>query len=196
MSGCPAPARGASPRLVCGGRSCPTGICLKQRTVRRPITCGAGRADYERCRSRLMLIRCARAEDAGPAADLVRRSITELCGKEYRGDAEVLARWLANKTPEDFRRWIGSADRSVCLAVGTDGRLAAVGMVAWRGEILLNFVVPEARFLGVSKAVMAHMEDHLRERCAEMVTLHGTHVARGFYLSLGYEEVGRMVSRF
>jgi len=143
-----------------------------------------------------MLIHCARNEDAIPAADVVRRSITELCGEEYRGDAQVLARWLANKTSEDLRRWIGSADRSVCVAVGTDGRLVAVGMVAWRGEILLNFVAPEARFLGVSKALMAHMEDHLRAHGVEMVTLHGTHVARRFYFSLGYEEVGRMASRF
>src|SRR4051812_35739357 len=143
-----------------------------------------------------MLIHCARNEDAIPAADVVRRSITELCGEEYREDAQVLARWLANKTPEDFRRWIGSTDRLVCVAVGTDGRLAAVGMVAWRGEILLNYVAPEARFLGVSKALMAHMEDHLRVRGAEIVTLHSTHIARGFYLSLCYEEVGRMVSRF
>ena len=143
-----------------------------------------------------MLVRCARKEDARPAAEVVCRSITELCGDEYRGDAQVLARWLADKTPEDFRRWIGRADRSVCVAVGTDGRLAAVGMVAWRGEIVLNFVAPEARFLGISKALMAHMEDHLRARGAETVTLHGTHVARRFYLSLGYEEVGRMVSRF
>src|SRR3569833_3107484 len=109
-----------------------------------------------------MLVRCARNGDASPAADVVRRSIIELCAVEFRGDALVLARWLANKTPEDFRRWIGSADRSVCVAVRADGQLAAVGMVAWRGEILLNYVAPKARFLGASKALMAHMEGHLR----------------------------------
>jgi GNAT superfamily N-acetyltransferase len=143
-----------------------------------------------------MLIRCARDGDDGPAADVVRRSIAELCATEYRGDARILARWLANKTPEDFRRWIGSADRTVCVAVRAGERLAAVGMVAWRGEILLNFVAPEARFLGASKALMAHMEGHLRERGMERATLLSTHVARRFYRSLGYEEVGRMESRF
>ena len=111
-----------------------------------------------------MLVRCAEDSDAGPAAEVVRRSVAELCEAEYRGDPQVLARWLANKTLGDFRRWIGSADRSVCLAVRADGRLAAVGMVAWRGEILLNYVAPEARFLGASKALVAHMEGHLRAR--------------------------------
>jgi GNAT superfamily N-acetyltransferase len=143
-----------------------------------------------------MLIRCARKSDASLAADVARPSITELCTADYRGDAQVLARWLANKTPEDFRRWIGSADRSVCVAIRAEGRLAAVSMVAWCGEILLNYVAPETRFLGGSKALVAHMEDHLRERGAERVALLSTHVARRFYCSIGYEEVGRMASRF
>jgi ribosomal protein S18 acetylase RimI-like enzyme len=143
-----------------------------------------------------MLVRCARDGDEGPASDLVRRSVTELCATDHRGDAQVLARWLATGTPEDFRRWTGGADRSVCVAVRDDGRLAAVGMVAWRGEILLNFVAPEARFLGASKALMAHMEGHLRARGVRRVTLFSTHVARRFYRSLGYEEVGRRESRF
>jgi hypothetical protein len=77
-----------------------------------------------------MLVRCARNGDASLAAHVVRRSITELCAVEYRGGAQVLAGWLADKTPEDFRRWIGSTDRSVYVSVRADGQLAAVGMVA------------------------------------------------------------------
>lgn len=143
-----------------------------------------------------MRVRCATSCDADPATEAVRRSIAELCRTDYRGDPQVLARWLANHTQAEFRRWIGSADRSVCVAVQDDGRLAAVGMVAWRGEIVLNYVVPEARFLGASKALMAHMERHLRDRGGERVALLSTHVARRFYGSLGYEEVGRRESLF
>lgn len=90
-----------------------------------------------------MLVRCARDCDADRAADVVRRSITELCVADYRNDPQVLARWLANKTTENLRRWIGSSDRSVCVVIHDDRQLAAVGMVAWCGEILLNFVAPE-----------------------------------------------------
>ena len=78
-----------------------------------------------------MLVRCAEDSDASLAAAVVRQSITDLCAADYRGDPEVLARWLANKTSENFRRWIGSADRMVCVTVREDGRLTAVGMVAW-----------------------------------------------------------------
>ncbi|MBV8612165.1 MAG: GNAT family N-acetyltransferase, partial [Acetobacteraceae bacterium] len=67
---------------------------------------------------------------------------------------------------------------------------------AWQGEILLNCVAPEARFFGASKALVAHMEGHLRTRGVGKVKLLSTHVARRFYRSLGYEEVGRVGSRF
>jgi ribosomal protein S18 acetylase RimI-like enzyme len=40
------------------------------------------------------------------------------------------------------------------------------------------------------------MEGHLRARGARRANLLGTHVARRFYRSLGYEEVGRKESRF
>jgi hypothetical protein len=82
--------------------------------------------------------------DEGPASDVVGRSITELCMMDCRGDAQVLARWLANKTRGDFHRRIGSAHRSVCVAVGGGGRLVAVGMVAWSGEIPAELRAPEA----------------------------------------------------
>ena len=143
-----------------------------------------------------MFVRCAEEDDAGPAAEVARRSVAELCQADYRGDRQVLARWLASMALGDFRRWIGSADRSVCLTIQEDGRLAAVGMVVWRGEIVLNYVVPEARFLGASKALVAHMEGHLRARSVGRVTLLSTHGAQRFYQSLGYEELGRVESRF
>ncbi|WP_158292216.1 GNAT family N-acetyltransferase [Paracraurococcus ruber] len=143
-----------------------------------------------------MLIRGARAADAGPACDLARRSITELCVADWRGDPQVLAAWLANKVPAEFRRWIGRADRAVCVAEREDGRLAGVGMVAWRGEIQLNYVAPEARFQGVGKALMAHMEGHLRDRGVAQASLFSTQVAARFYRSLGYAETGRETSRF
>lgn len=141
-------------------------------------------------------VRCARESDAGPASEVTCRSIRELCAAEYRDDPLVLARWLADKTPADFRRWIGRGDRSVCLAVRDDGAVAAVGMVAWRGEIVLNFVAPEARFRGAGKALMAHMEAHLRQRGLDRAVLFSTHVAARLYRSLGYQEVGRHESRF
>ena len=79
-----------------------------------------------------MLVRRAECQDACQAADVIRRSITELCATEYRNDRRVLACWLANKTEENLRRWIDQTDRSVFVAVRDDGQLAAVGMVIYR----------------------------------------------------------------
>lgn len=143
-----------------------------------------------------MLVRCATEADAEPAADIVRRSIAVLCAAEYRHDPVVLARWLANKTPDGFRRWIGRDDRRVCLAVQQDGRIAAVGMVAWRGEIQLNYVAPEARFRGAGKALMAFMEGELRGRGVDRAHLFSTQLAQRFYAALGYAELGRRESLF
>lgn len=52
-----------------------------------------------------MEIRRATPEDAEAACQVLRRSITELCIADHQGDAQSLAAWLANKTPENVRRW-------------------------------------------------------------------------------------------
>lgn len=143
-----------------------------------------------------MRVRCARDGEASVASDVARRSITELCADEYRRDPLVLARWLDEVGEARFRRWIGAADRSVCLALRADGRVAAVGVVAWRGEIVSNFVAPDARFLGAGKALMAHMEGHLRDRGVRRAVLFSTQLARRFYRALGYAEIGQVESRY
>ena len=47
-----------------------------------------------------MEIRDALPEDAPAACEVIRRSISELCGADHLNDALILGRWLANKTPE------------------------------------------------------------------------------------------------
>ncbi|CAH2602508.1 conserved protein of unknown function [Rhodovastum atsumiense] len=46
------------------------------------------------------------------------------------------------------------------------------------------------------RTLMAHMEGHLAARGVRRASLLSSHVARRFYGSLGYEEVGRAESRF
>jgi hypothetical protein len=47
-----------------------------------------------------MEIRDAFPEDAAAGCEVMRRSISKLCGADHRDDPVILARWLANKTPE------------------------------------------------------------------------------------------------
>jgi GNAT superfamily N-acetyltransferase len=141
-------------------------------------------------------IRLARAEESALAADLIRRSIAELCADDYRRDPSVLERWLADKTDANFQRWIGQSDRSVIVGVSDDGQVSAVGMVKHDGEILLNYVDPGARFKGFSKALLRHMEEVLRRNGCTRAILYSTTAARDLYLSVGYVEGPKIESRY
>jgi GNAT superfamily N-acetyltransferase len=73
----------------------------------------------------------------------------------------VLARWLANKTAANFDRWVND-DRHVVFLAEEEGRVAGVGMLTRDGEVQLNYVSPDFRFRGVSKALLAAMEAEAR----------------------------------
>jgi hypothetical protein len=95
-----------------------------------------------------MLIRDAVAEDAPAACQVLRRSISELCVADHKGDPAILMRWLSNKTPEIVASWIAHPRSSVLVAV-EGSTILAVGSVTNQGEITLNYVSPGARFRGV-----------------------------------------------
>jgi GNAT superfamily N-acetyltransferase len=132
-----------------------------------------------------VLIRAARTEDATPACQVLRRSVTELCYADHGGDSAVLEKWLANKTPESVASWIAHDDNYVFIAE-QDGEIVGVAAVTGRGEILLNYVSPDARFRGVSKALLQQMEATARELGNATCTLTSTVTAQHFYLSAGY----------
>ena len=64
-----------------------------------------------------------------------------------------------------------------------------VGAALESGEITLNYVLPEARFLGVSKAVLNALEGHLRVNGTTRATLVSTRTAHRFYRAMGYVDV-------
>ena len=125
----------------------------------------------------------------------MRRSIAELCGADHRGDPALLAAWLANKTPKVFAGWMRRADASYLVATER-GAIAAVGAVTDSGEILLNYVSPDARFRGASSALLAGLEARAAGRGARQCTLISTETARRFYRARGYEEIGAPVRKF
>jgi GNAT superfamily N-acetyltransferase len=134
-----------------------------------------------------MEIRDARLADASAACQVMRRSIAELCVADHHNDPEILSRWLANKTPEIVGTWISNPNNSMLLAVEGDVVLA-VGSVTEAGEIQLNYVAPDARFRGVSRALMQALEARARENGVTSCTLTSTETARRFYLATGYVE--------
>lgn len=142
-----------------------------------------------------MEIRDAVVEDAAAACEVMRRSIAELCVADHGNEPEFLRRWLANKIPEVVAGWIRQPKSSVLLAVEGEAILA-VGSVTDKGEILLNYVSPDVRFRGVSRALMRALEARARQRGNAECRLFSTATAFPFYRAAGYRETGPVQVRF
>jgi len=128
-------------------------------------------------------VRRATEADAAQACDVLRRSIAELCYLDHRGDEALLARWLSNKTAENLRRWISE---SHFFVAEEDGRLLGCAAMNGGGKITLNYVAPEARFRGVSKALVAALEAAAKKLGLAECRLESTQTALRFYRRLGY----------
>jgi len=135
------------------------------------------------------MIRAAILDDAEQAIDVIRRSIQELCLSDHRGEEDVLQMWLENKTAENFRLWLGLGNQRILVAE-QDGKISAVGGASRRGEIMLNYIAPNARFRGVSKTMLVALEQYLADEGHDRITLTSTETARRFYRSRGYVDAG------
>jgi GNAT superfamily N-acetyltransferase len=136
-----------------------------------------------------MEIRDATPDDAIEGCEVLKRSIAELCTADHKNDPTILARWLGNKTIENFVAWTAQPDNSLLVAV-EDSKILAVGSVTDSGTIGLNYVSPDARFRGVSRALLQALELRAVERGNTRSNLTSTETARQFYRSNGYSESG------
>ena len=142
-----------------------------------------------------MIIRDATAADAAKACEAIRASIAELCFADHNRNPEILGRWLANKTPDNVAAWTASVGSSLLVAAEGD-TILAVGGVKDDGEITLNYVAPQARFRGVSAALLKALEARAVERGATEITLLSTETAHRFYLSRGYRDMAPSLGKF
>ncbi|WP_430448165.1 GNAT family N-acetyltransferase [Rhodophyticola sp.] len=141
-----------------------------------------------------LLVRRAKVEDAPAASEVLRASITRLCGADHGDDPEVIAGWVANKTPDWVRRMIGD-ETGMMLVAERGRRIVGVGMIgeldpaAGKGAVLLNYVAPTDRGTGVSTAALAHMELQLQGQGVRRAHLVSTRTARRFYEKAGWQPV-------
>jgi GNAT superfamily N-acetyltransferase len=142
-----------------------------------------------------MKIRNAGTEDASAVCQALRRSILKLCVADHGNDPAILTRWLRNKTPEIVASWIAKPDNSLLVAV-EGGTILGVGSVTDAGEITLNYVSPDARFRGVSRALLSALEARAVERGNSRCILISTETARRFYHTAGYREDSPPIGKF
>ena len=127
--------------------------------------------------------------DATAACEVVRRSVVELCVADHRGDSKTLAAWLANKTTAQFENWIAS-DRHVALAAEREGAVVGFALMSLSGVIELLYVSPDARFSGVSKALLSALEAEAAGAGIRETQLESTVTALRFYTGAGYSRAG------
>jgi GNAT superfamily N-acetyltransferase len=132
-----------------------------------------------------MEIRAATHSDAEEGSLVLRRSIQELCHEDHGGDPAIIAGWIGNKTAAMWHAWVDQAASRLFVAVEA-GRILGVGMMDAKGEIMLNYVSPDARLRGVSKALLGHMEAEACRLGVMECRLESTRTARRFYRSAGY----------
>ena len=132
-----------------------------------------------------MDIRPATYADAEAGSLVLRRSIEDLCHADHGGDPAAIAGWISNKTAAMWRIWVDQDASRLYVAVEA-GRILGVGMIGPEGEIMLNYVSPDARLRGVSKALLGHMEAEARASGVTRCRLESTKTARRFYRAAGY----------
>jgi GNAT superfamily N-acetyltransferase len=142
-----------------------------------------------------IIIRRAVETDAPAACNVLRRSIRELCVEDHHNDEEILRQWLSNKTEETLRRWIVS-DASFTVVALRGERVCGFGMVHETGEVLLCYVEPEARFIGVSTLILEALEQQGRSWGLQKLFLTSTITARSFYERRGWIISGDPVAEF
>ena len=137
----------------------------------------------------MITVRKAEPADVPAMSRVLIASITDLCHADHRGDPAIIAGWTRNKTPDSVARWVANPDLLVLVAV-LEGEIAAVGMLNGPDEIGLNYVSPDFRFRGVSKAMVLALEDAMRERGTATGRLTSTQTAHAFYRAMGWQDAG------
>ncbi len=121
---------------------------------------------------------------------LLCRSISELCILDHQNDPTIIAKWTSNKTPSHILKWLESSETYLIVALLNDDIPAGVGAFGTNGEVFLNFVSPDYRFKGISKALLKTMEHRLKQLGIENGSLYSTATALDFYRDAGWIEHG------
>ncbi len=136
-------------------------------------------------------IRTATVLDASEICAVLRRSISECCEADHKGDSNVAATWLKNKTAENVSLWVQEPGAIPLVAI-VDGRVAGFALCS-NGELALCYVIPEVLYRGVGKSLLRAIESQAVAHGVTAIRLDSTQTARNFYLRNGYGATGPAV---
>lgn len=142
-----------------------------------------------------MTVRRSVAADAEAVAQVLRRSITELCRADHHDDQDDLERWLANKTPAAVAGWIEQPDAFCATAEAVDGAIAGFGMLLRPGVLSLLYVSPDHIGTGHGRDLLQALEQQAGEWGLKQISLQSTAAAVGFYQACGYRRIEHIVCR-
>jgi GNAT superfamily N-acetyltransferase len=134
------------------------------------------------------MARPATLQDAIAAIEVVRQSITVSCLPDHRNDRATLDRWLGNKTPDSFVKWISNPE-NFCAVEEVGDRVQGVGLLHESGELRLFYVAPGHERTGLGRTIHALLLSRARVWGLSKVHLESTSVARPFYEALGLSAV-------
>lgn len=136
-----------------------------------------------------ILVRPARSADVPAMSRVLTASIIELCAADHGNDPAAIAAWTRNKTPEGVAAMLANPNLLIFVAEHS-GMIGAVGAINRSGEVALNYVAPDMRFLGLSKALLAQLEIELKSLGFTEGRLEATATARRFYERAGWHPEG------
>jgi GNAT superfamily N-acetyltransferase len=147
-----------------------------------------------------ILVRRAIPADVPAMSRVLIASITALCAADHKNAPVAIAAWTANKSEAGVGEMLANPDLVMFVAEWR-GAVAAVGAVTRSGDVALNYVAPEVRFKGVSKALLARLEEELATLGFDQARLESTETARRFYENCGWladgpQATGRHVNGF
>lgn len=142
-----------------------------------------------------VVTRKATESDAAAACRLVRSSISTLCVDDHKNDSDTLDKWLANKTEANFLRWIKSNQHRAIVAQ-INGSVVGFGLLNIKGVVALLYVDPNDRFKGVSKTMLAAIENEADELGLDELVLDSSSTALRFYNVAGYVKAAEPYSGF
>lgn len=135
-------------------------------------------------------IREANKSDSAQVCNVLRRSIIEVCGPDYKSQS-VIEEWLSNKTEDNIAQWIQSESTYSIVCADEKNTIVGFGLITLKGEILLIYLVPEALFKGNGKLMLQHMERRLSmDGVNELHTAVSSITAKEFYERNGFMQDG------